>query len=142
MDIFLSFLLWLHFIGLAMAVGGGIALSQSGPMLVTVPESELGTIWKLEGVFSRIGSIGVGTLIVTGPLMVWLKYGGVAAMPVWFWVKMALVLVAIGGIATHEVMARRFKAGDTGAFRWMLISGRTAGASMALVVLCAVLTFQ
>ena len=52
------------------------------------------------------------------------------------------VVVAIAGIAGHEVTARRFKAGDTGAFRWMLISGRTAGASMALVVICAVLTFQ
>jgi len=142
MDIILSILLWLHFMGLAMALGGGIALSQSGPMLVSVPPSEVGTIWKLEGIFSRIGSIGVGTLIVTGPLMVWLKFGGVAAMPAWFWVKMALVLVAIAGIATHEVAARRFKAGDASAFRWMLISGRAAGASMALVVLCAVLAFQ
>ena len=34
MDIFINFLFWLHFIGLAMGLGGGIALGFVGPKLI------------------------------------------------------------------------------------------------------------
>ena len=97
---------------------------------------------KLERAFSAIASAGVALLLVSGPLLVWLKYGGFEAMPPWFWVKMVLVVIAVAGVATHEIAARRFKAGRTDAYRWMAISGRTAGIGMVLVVLCAVLAFD
>jgi putative membrane protein len=142
MDVFLSFLLWLHFMGLAFSLGGGIALSQTGPQLVTAPENQRPLAWKLERSFSLIATVGVGVLLVSGPLLVWFKYGGFAVMPHWFWMKMALVAVAVIAVAGHEISGRRFHAGNASAYRWMAISGRTAGITMVLVVLCAVLAFD
>ena len=81
MEILLSLLLWLHFLGLASGLGGGIALSQTGPRLITAAEQERPLVWKLERAFSLIGSAGVGVLLVSGPLLAWLKYGGFEGMP-------------------------------------------------------------
>ena len=142
MEILLSLLLWLHFLGLASGLGGGIALAQTGPRLVTSTEHERQLIWKFERAFSLTGSAGVGVLIVTGPLLVWLKYGGVEGMPAWFWAKMAFVLLTLVGVILHAISGRRFRTGDATAYRWMAIAGRTAGISMVLAVLCAVMTFD
>lgn len=54
--------------------------------------------------------------------------------------KMALVAVAIIAVAGHEISGRRFHAGNTNAYRWMAISGGTAGITMG--ALCAVLAFD
>lgn len=81
---FLSFLLWLHFMGLATALGGGFALSQTGPRVVTAPEHERPLAWKLERAFSVIATVGMGILLISGPLLFWLKYGGFGVMPHWF----------------------------------------------------------
>lgn len=141
METFVTILLWLHFLGLAAGLGGGIALSQTGPKLRSATQNVQPTMWELERIFSLIASIGVGVLLVTGPLMVWLRYGGFGGMPLWFWAKLALVLVVVVAVGAHHLAGRRFQAGDTGAYRWMEISGRTAGLSMVLVVLFAVLAF-
>ena len=95
MELFLTLLLWLHFMGLAAGLGGGIALSQTGPRLMTASDHERPLVWKLERAFSAIASAGVALLLVSGPLLVWLKYGGFEAMPPWFWVKMVLVVIAL-----------------------------------------------
>ena len=142
MEVLLSLLLWLHFLGLASGLGGGIALSQTGPRLVTATEQERPLIWKFRRAFSVTASAGVGVLIVTGPLLAWLKYGGVEGMPAWFWAKMAFVVLTLAGVILHEISSRRARAGDATAYRWMAIAGRTAGISMVLAVLCAVMTFD
>ena len=142
MDALLSILLWLHFLGLATGLGGGIALSQTGPRLVSASGAERPLVWKLERAFSIIGSIGVGILVVTGPLLLWLKYGGPDGLSPWFSAKMVFVMLTVAGVIAHELAGRRFRAGSTGAYRWMAIAGRTAGISMVLAVLCAVMTFD
>jgi uncharacterized membrane protein len=141
MDLVLRLSLWLHFLGLAAAIGGGIALSQTGPKLVTVPQNEANTIWNLERTFSIIAMAGLAVLIMTGPVLAIRKYSGFSDMPSWFWVKMALVAIATVAVFGHEIAGRRFKAGNRNAFRWMVITGRTAGITMVLVVLAAVLAF-
>lgn len=142
MDTVNYLLLWLHFIGMASALGAGIGLSQTGPRLVRAPPDQREVLWTLEKLFSRIGAVGLGILIVTGPLMVWLKFGGFEGFSWWFGLKMLFVVLAIVSVGTHEWAGRRFYRGDESAIPLMFVSGRIAGASIVLAMLCAVITFN
>jgi len=142
MHILINGLLWLHFIGIGLAVGGGIALSQIGPKLVAAPEEARTELWAFESFFGRLGAAGVAILVTTGPLMLWLKFGGAGGLSAWFWVKMTLVVIAVVGIALHEWGGARFKRGDQRAVPWMFTGGRLAGAAILLAMLSAVVTFN
>ena len=142
MGVFVNILLWLHLLGLAMGVGGGIALAFTGPKLIAAPPDQLDLMWAFEGFFSRIGSAGLAVLLITGPLMVWLKFGGPSGFTWWFWAKMVLVVAAVVGVGLHQWAGARFHRGDKSAVPMMFIGGRVAGASMVLAMLCAVFAFN
>jgi len=95
----------------------------------------------LETFFSRVGAGGLLVLLITGPLMLWLKFGGFGGLSWWFTAKMAFVCAAVAGVIAHEWAERRFRKGMVGAARWMFIGGRVAGIGIVLAVLCAAFTF-
>jgi putative membrane protein len=142
MDIFLNLLLWLHFTGVAMALGGGMALAVTGPQFMANVAEYPELMWSVETALSRVGSAGLLLLLITGPLMVWLRFGGTAAMNGWFWLKMGLVAVATFAVGTHHVTSARFRSGDESALGTMALSGRIAGFSLLAVVFCAVFAFS
>ena len=135
-------LLWLHFIGMALAVGGGVGLSRVGPRLIAAAPKDCDLLWSLEKFFSAVGGGGLLILLITGPLMVWLVFGGFEGFTVWFDVKMAFVAVATLGVGLHEWAGRRFFRGDVSAVPLMFIGGRVAGLGIIAAMLCAVLNFQ
>jgi len=137
-----NILLWLHFIGVGMGVGGGIGLSQVGPRLVVASAEQRELLWSFEAFFSRIGAGGLVILLITGPLLLWLKFGGPSGLNWWFWAKMALVVVALIGVGLHEWAGRGFRKGDKNVVALMFIGGRTAGIGILLAMLCAVFTFN
>ena len=89
MDIAFDLALTAHMLSLLAAgvalIGLPIVIAR---MRGATPElrSALGGIVKA---FGRTAQIAFGVLIVSGPLMVWLRYGGVDGLNSWFWVKMA-----------------------------------------------------
>lgn len=139
---FVNILLWLHLIGVGLGMGGGIALSQVGPRLISTPADQRQLLWVLEVFFSRIGAGGLAILLLTGPLMLWLKFDGPSGLSLWFSVKMVLVLVALIGVGLHEWAGRRFRRGDDRAVPTMFFGGRMAGVGIVLAMLCAVFTFN
>ena len=138
----ISLLVWLHFLGIGMGMGGGIALSQVGPRLIAAPEDQRQLLWTFETFFSRIGAAGLALLLITGPLTLWLKYGGPGGLSSWFAAKMFFVLIALLGVLLHEWAGARFKKGDARAVTFMLIGGRAAGIGIVVAMLCATLTFN
>lgn len=142
MHILTNTLLWLHFIGIGLAVGGGVALSQVGPRLVAAPTNARVDLWAFETFFGRIGAAGLVILVTTGPLMLWLKFGGPTGLSRWFWVKMGLVAIAVVTVGLHEWAGGRFKRGDQGAVPLMFLCGRVAGLAIVLAMLFAVVTFN
>ena len=137
-----NILLWLHFIGVGMAMGGGIALARVGPRLIAAPVDERELLWDFETFFSRIGAGGLFVLLITGPLMLWLKFGGPGGLSLWFSAKMLFVTIALIGVTLHEWAGRRFRKGDATAVPLMFIGGRVAGAGIVLAMLCASFTFN
>jgi len=137
------FLLILHFLGLMAGFGGGIGLSQIGPRLAKANEAELPLLLKLERIFNRFSLIGLALLLITGPWMLWTRFGGGAGLPVWFTLKMSFVALAVIAVIANQIAKRRFRLGRSAvALRWVLITGPITGISVLLAVIFAVLTFQ
>lgn len=142
MQMFIVILLWLHFMGIALGLGAGISLSQVAPRLVAAAPGDARALDTLEMALSRIGITGLTLLLVTGPLLLWLRFGGIQLMSAWFWVKMAFVALTVVGVATSKWATGRFRAGERQYAKLMLIGGRVAGISAVLAMLCATLTFN
>lgn len=142
MHIITNLLLWLHFVGIGLAVGGGVALAQVGPKLIAAPADGRAALWSFETFFSRVGVAGVATLVITGALMLWLKFGGPAGLSHWFWIKMAFVATTIVAVGLHEWAGSRFRRGNQHAIPLMFVGGRLAGAAILLAMLSAVFTFN
>lgn len=117
MELVVDVLVWLHFMSLGAGgaatfgipvVGRSMAsaTAETRPMLLTIMKG-----------LSTLGRLGLGTLIVTGPLIIWLKYGGASGFTVWFWVKMVLVLALLLGVIYGGINLKRSMSGDQAAGR-------------------------
>lgn len=138
-----AILLWLHFMGLAAAFAGGIGGAQVGPRLATAPEGERPLLGTLMRTFGIMTAAGFAVLIITGPLLVWLKFGGFAAMPTpWFHVKMGLVALIIVSVGGQQIAARGYRRGNAQALGRLMFFGRATGILAILTVLAAVLAFN
>ena len=133
-----NLLLWAHFIGIGLAIGCGIALSATGPKLAT-PERE--HFWPLFKFFSRMAMTGVLILLVTGPFLIGVKFGGTSAFNGWFWAKMNFVGLAILGAGLHEWARVRFQRGNADAVPLMMIGGRVAAIGIVGAIFCAAFAF-
>lgn len=142
MDALITGLLWVHFVALAMGLGGGIAMSQVGPRLASAPPDQRELWWPLANVLTRIAVIGMGLLLISGPLLVWLKFNGGSGLGVWFAVKMGLVATAVALLGMTEWAKARFKRGDEAAARLMNRTGPLVGATVLGVIAAAVLAFH
>ena len=141
MEVFFKLALWLHLMGLVMGLGGGMANSQIGPAIGGATNETRPTLWKLHHGVSRIAMIGLIIMLITGPLMVWLRYPDISTLSNLFWVKMGLVVLMLIAIFTTVRAASKAEKGDLAAAKTMAIAGPISGLLSAATVLVAVLTF-
>jgi putative membrane protein len=112
MEVVINFLFWLHLIALALGGAAAFGIPVVGRKMPTAaPEVRPELLSVIRGL-SAVGRAGIGTLIVTGPLIVWLKYGGFGGMNIWFWVKMVLVVALLGGVIYAGILLKRSAGGD------------------------------
>ncbi len=90
---------------------------------------------------ARFGHYGMIVLLLSGPLMVWLRYGGVDGLSHWFWAKMGFVLLLAGGVIVSAVSARRMREGDAAATGRVRLGRIIAVVSLMATVVFAVLAF-
>jgi hypothetical protein len=142
MPIVINLLIWLHFIALAMGFGGGIAMSQIGPRLAAAAPDQRGTWWPLAAIFTRISDVGLVLLLITGPLILWLKFHGTSGLNIGFQIKMGLVVLAIIAVGFSSWGKARLKRGDEGGAKIMKATGPIIMLLMFGVVLSAVFAFN
>jgi hypothetical protein len=83
-------MLVLHFIGLATVVGAGFAQGMVARMMRSPPNAEL---VKALGVLRNTTGMGLIVLWISGPALVWSKYGGFANLPTAFSIKLVFVVL-------------------------------------------------
>jgi hypothetical protein len=136
MDILFDLLLMAHLLSLLAAGGVVIAIPLiAGRIPVAAPELRpvLGGIAGQIGLVSRIA---FAVLIVSGPLMVWLRFGGVAALGNWFWIKMALIVVMAAGMGANGLLRRQGRFTEAG------LAANVSRLALVGVVVAAVLAFN
>ncbi len=141
MPVLVNLLIWVHLLALAMGFAGGIGMSQIGPRLAAAAPDQRATWWPLANVFTRISHIGLGLLLVTGPLILWLKFHGASGLNAAFAIKMGLIVLAVIAIGFSDWGKARLKKGDEGGARVMAACGPLIMLIMLGVVLAAVFTF-
>ncbi len=139
MPVIVNLLIWVHLLALAMGFAGGIAMSQIGPRLSAAAPDDRATWWPLANTFTAISHTGLMLLLVTGPLILWLKYQG--AVSTTFNIKMGLVLLAIVAIGVSSWGKARLKRGDERGAKVMAATGPVIMLLMLGVVLSAVFAF-
>lgn len=142
MDIIINLLFWIHL--LALVAGGSSAVV--GPIIGArlpgaTPEVRLAHFAVLNQL-SRVGRAAVATLLVTGPLMLWLKYGGFGGASPWFWVKMVFVAIMLAALIYGGINEKKAQAGDTVAAKNADMAHKATAAAFAAVVFSAVFAFN
>jgi uncharacterized membrane protein SirB2 len=91
---------------------------------------------------TRFGHYGIIVLLLSGPLLIWVRYGGFDGISHWFWAKLAFVALLAAGVVLSAVSARRMRAGDAAATARVRLGRIIAVTSLVAIVVFAVLAFN
>lgn len=141
MVLFTTLLFWLHLMGLALGGAAAFGNPVVGNRLIAAAPEGRPVLFSIAHGLSTVGKVGMGLLIVTGLLMVWLRFGGPAGMTSWFWLKMVLLVLLLADIIYIAQVEKRAEAGDEKAFRTLAPLGVLGVVLLLGVVLSAVLAF-
>ena len=142
MDIVNNLLFWLHFIGLGMGGVAAFGLPVVGMQLNTATAETRPALFKVMDGLSRLGRAGFGVLIVTGPLLVWLKFGGMSGFTNWFWAKMVFVVLLLIIVIYAGINGKRAQGGDMSAAKRGPMLGIAGLVLYLAVIFCAVFAFN
>lgn len=136
MDVLFQICLVLHLLSLLVAGGAVVAIPVMGRQLAGVGPEVRNSFGGIAQILGRNSQRAFGVLVVTGVLMVWLRYGGIEGLSPWFWVKMVLVVVIAVGM---QVSARSRGRGNG---QLANISAWVARLALVGVIMSAVLAFS
>ena len=137
-----ALLLWLHLGALALGGAATFGLPVVGARMGAAEPAGKQALVGVIMALTKLSNIALSTLFVTGLILVWSKYGGPGHMPLWFWVKMMLLVGLIGAIHMGRATAKKAMGGDTAAAARQPTLSRIGIGLFLLVVLTAVLAFH
>ena len=142
MEVVNNILFWIHLVSLALGGAAAFGLPVVGAQMPTATPETRPTLFKVAHGLSNLGRVGLGGLIVSGPLLVWLKFGGTAGFSYWFWAKMVFVVLLLITVIYAGINAERAEKGDRASAMRAPMIGMTALVLLILVILCAVFNFN
>lgn len=141
MDFVVAVLIWIHFMALALGGAATFGIPVVGGKMAGAGQESRPLLLSIMKGLSSLGRAGLGALIVTGPLIVWLKYGD-AAFNVWFWAKMVLVVALLAGVIYAGINLKRSMSGDQAAGRRSPQLGMINTVLFLAIVATAILAFE
>lgn len=115
MEVITNLLFWLHLVALAMAGAATFGLPVVGSKMATATPETRPLLFTIAEQLSTIARAALAALIITGPLLIWLKFGGTAGFTWWFSLKMLLVVILLGSVIFAGILMKRVKGGDRSA---------------------------
>jgi hypothetical protein len=137
-----NFLLWIHIVALVAGGSNAVVMPIIGATLPKVDEQTRATLFGIGFQMATVGKVAAATLLVSGPLLLWLKYGGLHGVTPWFWAKMVLMVVMFAAIVFEETNFKKSASGDEAAARNSKLGGIIAAVAFLGVLLAAVLAFN
>jgi uncharacterized membrane protein len=142
MDIWFSLLLLVHLLALLAAGATAVVMPIIGARMAAATPEGRTNLMVISDRLSLNTRIALGALLISGPLMLWLRYGGVDGANVWFWIKMALVAVMLVAVIISSVNGKRVLAGDRQAAALQRRVGMVNRFAFLGVIIAAVLAFN
>lgn len=140
MEILVNILLWLHIVALVVGGTNSVVMPVIGSKMATATPEVRTTLFSIADRLANFGKGAMAVLLITGPLMLWLRYGWTIPN-FWFWVKMALIVVMLVGISLAAVNAKKAQTGDMAAAGKARQAGMVTAAAFLGVLLSAVFAF-
>jgi uncharacterized membrane protein len=142
MELLVAILVWIHLS--AVAVGGAAAFGGPivGRRLAGASVETRAQLFGIAAQLSTLGRAAVAVLIVTGPLIVWLEYGGFGGLNFWFWIKMALLVIFLAVIVLAGLSAKRARGGDMEAAKRMPMLSMASMVIFLAILFSAVMSFS
>lgn len=141
MSIVVNVLLFLHLLGVVLGVGAGLAMSRISPLGAQANDDQKNVLFQAGKLLFGYRHMGLGILWITGPLLVWLKYGTLSGLSHWFWLKMVLVLVLSAAIGMGSKAHRQLREGDASVTPKLKIIGQVGTWSALGVIFSAAFAF-
>jgi len=144
MDTLNHILLVLHFLGLAMGLSVGLSGIVMAGLIEKSAPAERAVLGRFPPMMSRVGSIGLALLWITGLSMYFLKWSdiGLGNMPWQFHLKLTLVVILSGLVGYLQSLQRRLRNGDASVMPTMQLLGRISFLTAIAIVICAVWAFN
>ena len=136
-----QFLVIVHFLGLAMGLSTGFANMVMAGLIAKAPPNEKGVLARFPPAMSKIGSIGLTLLWISGISIVMTRYGGFAILPRTFIIKLAAVVVLTLGVIYINILMPRAQKGDMAAAARIQTIGKLTGPLAIIAIIFAVITF-
>ena len=137
-----TLLLWIHIVAFVAGGSNTVVMPIIGTTLPMVDEATRATLFRIGFQMATIGKVAAATLLITGPLLLWLKYGGLQGATLWFWIKMVLIVALFAAIAFEEANFKKLASGDRAAARKSKLGGMIATVAFLGVLLAAVQAFK
>lgn len=133
---------WIHLGSMGFTIGVGAVCSLLASRAVRT-EGDAAALWRFYDRLNSIAYVSALTLLASGVLLFWLKYG-FAWWPVAFWIKLALIVGLIVVVFMEEAAIKRVRGGDRSesAIRSMDMTGYATRFFDVAIVLAAVFAFN
>ncbi|MDB5441543.1 MAG: hypothetical protein JWM33_3970 [Caulobacteraceae bacterium] len=133
-------LFFIHIVAIVAGGANAVAMPIIGAKLPTATPDVRAALFDVAEKLSKVGKAAVGTLLVTGLLILWLKYHW-AVPNHWFWVKMLALVLMLVFITLNAGLHKKMKAGDMSLGKQAALYGQLTTAAFAVVLLAAILAF-
>lgn len=142
MNRFNQFLLILHFLGLALGFSVSFANMMMSGLIAKAAPPEKAVLGRFPPTMSQLGRTGLALLWITGVILVYTRWGGFAALPWEFHVKVAaVVLLTITTEYIHR-LERLSRKGEPSLVARIETFGKVATGLALIALVFAVLTFE
>jgi uncharacterized membrane protein len=142
MSIVYDLLLWLHIIAFIVGGANSVAMPVIGARIAGAGPETRPVLFELGNRLAQFGKVAMVVLLVSGPAMMAMRYGGLAEVSPWFWVKMALIVVMLVTIVISGINFKKAQRGVAGAAHTAEAAGKVTALAFLGVLLAAVLAFS
>jgi protoporphyrinogen IX oxidase len=141
MEIINGILFWIHLVALVGGGAAGVVMPIIGRQMPTATPETRAALLAVGYRMSVVGRGAISVLIVTGPLLFWLKWNFSAPSMIWFGIKMVLVVALLVTVSISGINLKKAQSGDAAAAATARRMGPINGIILLGIILAAVFAF-
>lgn len=141
MTILALLLFVIHIVAFVAGGSNSVVMPILGARMATATPETRATLVGVAKALATIGKVAMVTLLVTGVLVLWLKWNWVIPND-WFWAKMGFIVLMLIFISLNESTTKRAQPGDQEAVKRSKLYGQLTGLAFLGVVISAVFAFN